>query len=102
MKKINELEFKELFESGKTIVIDFYADWCSPCRALGPIMEELESNYPNIVFCKVNVDEEENLAYGFKVQSIPNVIMIKDGQIVANSLGLKPLEVMAEWIEKNK
>ena len=102
MKKINEQEFKELVESGKTIVIDFYADWCGPCRALGPIMEELETYFKDIVFCKVNVDEEENLALGFRVQSIPYVVMIKEGKMVANSLGLKSKDAMIELIEKNK
>lgn len=102
MRKINETEFKELVESGKTIVIDFYADWCGPCRALGPILEEIQEQFPEIEFCKVNVDEEETLAMGFKIQSIPNVIMIKDGKMVANSLGLKPKDAMIEWIENNK
>ncbi len=102
MKKINEQEFKELVESGKTIVIDFYADWCSPCRALSPILEEVSTYFKDIEFCKVNVDEEENLAIGFRVQSIPNVVLIKNGKGVSNSLGLKPKDSMIEWIEKYK
>ena len=76
MRKISEKEFKELVESGKTIVIDFYADWCGPCRALGPILEEVQEVFPEVEFVKVNVDEEENLAMGFRIQSIPNVILI--------------------------
>ena len=102
MKKINEQKFKELVESGKTIIIDFYADWCGPCRALGPILEELQEEYKDIIFCKVNVDEEENLAMGFRIQSIPNIVMIKDGKMVSNSLGLKPKNLLIEWIENNK
>jgi len=102
MEKINEQKFKELVESGKTIIIDFYADWCGPCRALGPILEELQEEYKDIIFCKVNVDEEENLAMGFRIQSIPNIVMIKDGKMVSNSLGLKPKNLLIEWIENNK
>ena len=102
MEKINEQKFKELVESGKTIIIDFYADWCGPCRALGPILEELQEEYKDIIFCKVNVDEEENLAMGFRIQSIPNIVMIKDGKMVSNSLGLKSKNLLIEWIENNK
>ena len=102
MRKINEKEFKELVENGKTIVIDFYADWCGPCRALGPILEEVQEEFPEIEFVKVNVDEEENLAMGFRIQSIPNVIIIKDGKMVSNSLGLKPKDAIIEWIENYK
>ena len=102
MEKINEQKFKELVESGKTIIIDFYADWCGPCRALGPILEELQEEYKDIIFCKVNVDEEENLAIGFRIQSIPNIVMIKNGKMVSNSLGLKPKNLLIEWIENNK
>lgn len=102
MKKISEKEFIELIECKKTFVLDFYADWCGPCRALTPIMEEIENYFPDIEIYKVNVDEEENLSIGFNVQSIPNVIFIKDGKNVSNSLGLKSKDDMIKWIEENK
>ena len=89
--KITAASFaQEVLESPKTVLIDFYADWCGPCRMLGPIVEEIAAERPDVKVCKVNVDEEGELAARFGVMSIPAVFVLKNGEVVAQSLGAKP------------
>ena len=89
--KITNANFEaEVLTSPNTVLIDFYADWCGPCRMLGPIVEEIAAERPDVKVCKVNVDEENELAARFGVMSIPAVFVLKNGEIVAQSLGAKP------------
>ena len=89
--KITNANFEaEVLASPNTVLIDFYADWCGPCRMLGPIVEEIAAERPDVKVCKVNVDEENELAARFGVMSIPAVFVLKNGEIVAQSLGAKP------------
>ena len=71
------------------VVIDLYADWCGPCKMLAPILEELDGEYENVKFCKVNVDEQPELAAKFKVMTIPTLMVFKNGQAVQTSVGVK-------------
>ena len=82
MLYITKDNFKECVEKYDTLIIDFYADWCNPCTALSGIIERVAKNYPNVTFAKVNIDEEEELAMGFEVRSIPFVVKIKNGKVV--------------------
>ena len=85
-KKVNEKEFREeVLTSSEMVLVDFYADWCGPCRMLSPILEEIKDH--NVY--KVNVDEEENLAREYGVMSIPCVVFIKDGKEVNRFIGLR-------------
>ena len=89
--KITNANFEnEVLASPNTVLIDFYADWCGPCRMLGPIVEEIAAERPDIKVCKVNVDEEGELAARFGVMSIPAVFVLRNGEVVAQSLGAKP------------
>ena len=91
--KINNDNFRsEVLESEKVVLLDFYADWCGPCRMLGPIIEEIADENPHIKVGKVNVDENMDLASQFKVVSIPLLVVIKDGEVVNKSLGVSPKE----------
>ena len=92
---INEVEN---FEG--TVVIDLYADWCGPCKMLAPILDELEGEYPDVKFCKVNVDDERELAMKFNVQSIPFVAIVKNNTFVDMSVGYVPKEKLARLIEE--
>ena len=81
---------KEILESEKPVLLDFWAPWCGPCRMVVPIVEEIAEEYPEYKIGKVNVDEEPELASQFQVMSIPALFVLQNGQVVAQSLGVKP------------
>jgi thioredoxin 1 len=78
----------EVLNSEVPVLVDFYADWCGPCRALGPVLEELAQETPNAKIVKVNVDDNPRLAGQYGVSSIPNLLVFKDGRIVDQQIGL--------------
>lgn len=89
--KINKENFEsEVMQSDKPVLIDFYADWCGPCRMVGPIVAEIADEHPEYKICKVNVDEEGELANKFEVMSIPALFVLKNGEIVNQAVGAKP------------
>lgn len=90
VQAVNEAKYRELIGSGATVLLDFYADWCGPCRMLSPVIEQIADEHPEIVVGKVNVDEENALAMRFGITSIPFVALIKNGEVVAKSLGYRP------------
>ena len=101
MKIVNENEFLEEIKEGVTLV-DFYADWCGPCKMLGPILEQLSQENEDVNFIKVNVDDNNELAAEYQVMSIPCVYLFKDGEVKANSIGLKSKADMQSFIDENK
>ena len=84
------------------IIIDLYADWCGPCKMLAPVLAELEGEYADVKFCKVNVDNEPELAAMFKVSSIPMIAAVKDNTFLDMSIGYVPKASLAKLIETNK
>ncbi len=90
--------FKEEIQTG-TVLVDFYADWCGPCKMLGPVIEELSKENPGLSIIKVNVDEHEDLAREYAVMSIPTLLLIQDGQVVKKQVGFVPKEVLSSWIQ---
>ena len=88
--KVNKNNFEEIKSSSKPVLLDFYADWCGPCRMVSPIIDEIAKERDDIVVGKVNVDEEEELAGKFGVFSIPTLVVIKDGKVVSQESGAKP------------
>ena len=96
IKHINKEEFdKEVLTSKEILLVDFYADWCAPCRMLAPILEEIE----DVNIYKVNVDQEEELARSYGIMSIPCVISFKDGKEYKRSIGLVEKETLMELIK---
>lgn len=103
IEKIYQEEFAEkVINSPITVVIDFFADWCGPCKMLSPVLEKLSAVNPDVKFYKVNIDENPSLADEFEVQSIPNIVIIKNGQAVDRSIGFKSEQQIQEIIDRNR
>ncbi len=92
----------EVEECKGLVVIDLYADWCGPCRMLAPVLAELENEYPDVKFCKINVDNDPELAKVFNVKNIPMVAFVKDNTFADMSIGFVPKENLKKLIEENK
>jgi thioredoxin 1 len=80
----------EVLKSEKTVLLDFWASWCGPCRMVSPIVDEIANEYPEYKVGKVNVDEQPELAATFEIMSIPSLFVLKDGKVVNSSVGAKP------------
>lgn len=98
--KVNKSNFEEIKNSDKPVLLDFYADWCGPCRMVGPVIDEIAEEREDIVVGKINVDEEEELAGQFGVYSIPTLVVIKGGKVVNQSSGAKPKAQILAMVEK--
>ncbi|MBP5414950.1 MAG: thioredoxin [Lachnospiraceae bacterium] len=97
----NENFEKEVLKSELPVLVDFYADWCGPCKMMGPVVEKLADEYDKKAKVgKVNIDEEELLAAKYGVMSIPCFVIIKDGKVVDQSLGAMPKEALEEKLKK--
>jgi thioredoxin 1 len=103
MLQITKDNFKnEVEEHQGLVVVDLYADWCGPCRMLAPIIASLENEYTDVKFCKINVDDEPELAKSFNVSSIPMVAFVKDNTFADVSVGLVTKDKLKAMIESNK
>ena len=92
---------EEVISADKLVLVDLYATWCTPCKALAPVLEELADKYADkIKVVKVNVDEEESIAAKFGIASIPTVIFFKNGQTAASFVGLRSASEIEKMIEK--
>ena len=91
----------EVAESKEKVLIDFWASWCGPCRMVSPIVAEIAEESPaGVKVCKVNVDEQPELAQQFQVMSIPTLLVMKDGKPVASSVGARPKQFIVKMIEE--
>lgn len=89
---------EEIMASDKPVLLDFWASWCGPCRVVGPVIDEIASERPDIKVGKINVDEQRDLAAQFQVMSIPTLVVIKDGEVVNRSAGARPKKQILEMI----
>ena len=87
---VNNNNFESVKNSDKPVLLDFYADWCGPCRMVAPIVEEIANENPQYVIGKVNVDDEPDLAGRFGVFSIPTLVVLKDGRVAKQVSGARP------------
>ncbi len=101
--KIDEVNFKtEVLDETLPVLVDFWAVWCGPCKIIGPIIEELSSEYAGkMKFGKVNVDENNSLASQFGVMSIPTLKIFKNGKVVGEMIGAAPKQVLEDEIKKH-
>ena len=81
---------KEVIRSDKPVLLDFWAGWCGPCRMVSPIVEEIARERADIKVCKINVDEQMELAAAFHVASIPTLVVMRDGKVVNQAMGARP------------
>ena len=89
---------EEVYRSEKPVLLDFWASWCGPCRMVSPIVDEIAQERPDVKVCKVNVEEQRELAAAFKVMSIPTLVVMKGGTIVNRALGARPKEQILELL----
>ncbi len=93
--------FDQLINGDKPVFVDFWATWCGPCRMVSPFVEQLSEQYGDrITFVKVDVDEEPGLAQRFRVASIPNLVLIKDGEIIDQSAGARPKALLEQFLQQ--
>ncbi len=94
----NEEEFDQILKDNEAVFVDFYADWCGPCKMVGPIVEELAGERTDVKFIKVNVDDLPEVAERFGIMSIPTLIYFKNGEVAGQTLGFQPKESIAAII----
>ena len=94
VEKVNAARFAELMAGNKPVLLDFYADWCGPCRLLAPLIEEIAAEADGFLVGKVNVDKAPRLAEEFSVMSIPTLIVLKDGKVAGRVVGARPKEAI--------
>ena len=97
--KVTQNNFEEVKNSDRPVLIDFYADWCGPCRMVSPIVDAIAEENPRYLICKVNVDEEPDLAGEFGVMSIPTLVVMKNGEVVNRASGARPKAQIIAMIE---
>ena len=98
--ELNKDNFEnEVLKSEKKVLIDFYADWCGPCRMVSPIVDEIAEEHPEYKVCKVNVDEQPELAQKFEVMSIPSLFVLENGEIVNHATGARPKAQILEMLK---
>ena len=96
---INKENFDEIINSNVPVLIDFYADWCGPCRMVGPIIEEIAEERDDVIVGKINVDNDPELAERFNVFSIPTIVVLKDGEEVNRIMGARPKAQILSLLE---
>lgn len=98
---INKSNFNsEVINSDKKVLVDFWAPWCGPCRMVLPVIEEIAEERDDVKICKVNVDDEVELASKFGIMSIPTLMVFENGEIIKKSMGAKSKEDLLDWIDE--
>jgi len=98
--EITDSNFEEVISSNQPVLVDFWAEWCGPCKMIGPLVEELATDYDGkAVIGKVNVDENPNVSAKFGIRSIPTLLVFKGGEIVDKQVGAVPKSVLSEKLE---
>ena len=101
MKVIDESNFINEVKDG-LVLVDFYAEWCGPCKMFSPLLEEINNEEGNIKIVKINVDNSKFLTSYFNIKSIPTLVLLKDGQFIHRLTGFKPKNIIKDLISKGK
>ncbi len=99
--EVDKNVFENEIKNNEKVLVDFYATWCPPCKALSPIVEEVEKETTDIKFLKINVDDEQELAIKYEIMSVPTLVFIKKGEVVDKSIGLISKKDLQSFINKN-
>ncbi len=89
----------EILKADKPVLVDFWASWCGPCRMLGPTIDEIAAEHPEIKVCKINIDEEAELAIRHGVMSVPTLMVFKNGKITQTAIGVRPKEEILDLLK---
>jgi len=89
---------QDVLKASGPVVVDFWAEWCGPCRMIGPVLEEMAGDYPDVKFVKLNVDENPQTAAKYGIQSIPTLMIFKNGQEASRQIGAAPKQKLEQWI----
>lgn len=99
--EITDATFQEVINSGKPVVIDFWAEWCGPCRMVGPIVDELATEYDGkVIIGKVDVDNNDEITSQFGIRNIPTILFFKNGEVVDKQVGAAQKSALVEKIDK--
>lgn len=98
----NTAEYDELLKNNTSVFVDFYAEWCGPCKMVAPLVEEISNEETSVKFVKVNVDDNPDIAQRYGIMSIPTLIAFKNGEIAGSALGFQPKEALQELVNKAK
>lgn len=98
----NIAEYDELLKNNTSVFVDFYAEWCGPCKMVAPLVEEISNEETSVKFVKVNVDDNPDIAQRYGIMSIPTLIVFKNGEIAGSALGFQPKEALQELVNKAK
>lgn len=96
---VTKENFEEIKQGDRPVLLDFFAEWCGPCRMIAPIIDEIAEEREDVAVCKVNVDNEPSLAEAFGVFSIPTLVVLKNGEEVARATGARPKDSILDMID---
>ncbi len=101
VEHVTEAEFEEkVLKADKPVLVDFWAEWCAPCRMIAPFLDEIDTEMGDRVkVVKVNIDEHPNLAARYGVRGIPTLMIVKDGEVISQQVGAAPKSAIASWVE---
>ena len=99
--ELTQENFNETIEGGKTVIIDFWAPWCGPCRAFAPTFEAVSEQYPDVVFAKINTEAEQELGASFNIRSIPTLMVFREKVILFTQAGMLPKAALEQVVERS-